>query len=261
MNIALAGIVILILLLPGILFNKSYFSGEFSSQYTVQDFFGLLSNTLIPSILFYISIGFLISLPFGYRYDFEVLLGLLSSNKEIVENAISKVEEFKLEIIGFNSLIGLLSFFTGFWLKNIVLRNGWDINYPFLRFHNIWHYLLTAKFIDLERSQIELVNDTISDVDLTYVVALVNIANKPILYNGILVDYELGKDGGLDLLYLKGAKRREISEDGDSYVDIEGNALILKYENLINLNLSFIATDIIRNDKNEITAVETRLIK
>ena len=73
MNIALAGIVILILLLPGILFNKSYFSGEFSSQYTVKDFFGLLTNTLIPSLIIYVAIGIPIACLSGYQYDFQTL--------------------------------------------------------------------------------------------------------------------------------------------------------------------------------------------
>lgn len=261
MNIALAGIVILIIFLPGILFNKSYFSGEFSNEYTVQDFFGLLSNTLLPTLIIYIIIGIPVSFIFGYSYDFETLLGLLSSNKDVIEKSIENIENFRIEIIIFNSFLNIIAFIIGFQLKNLVVNKNLDTRFPFLRFNNVWHYLLTAKFILLRRSQIQLVEDTIQDADITYIVALTNVGNKSILYNGILVDYELSKDGSLNLIYLKGAKRREIDENEDSYVDIEGHIIILKYENIINLNISFIATDIIRNDENEIVAVETRLIE
>ncbi len=222
---------------------------------------GYLQNTLLPTIFFYFTIGLLISIPLGYEYDFKTLLGLLSSNKEIVENSIENVEAFKYEIILFNSSMSLIAFCHGLLFKSIVLKQNLDTRFPYLRFHNVWHYLLTAKFISLGRSQIELSSDSIKDADLTYVVALADIAGKAVLYNGILVDYELSKQGSLDLIYLKGVKRREITEPKESYVNVGGHIIILKYKNLINLNLSFIATDIIKNDQNEIIAIETRLIE
>ena len=212
-------------------------------------------------IILYFTIGLLLSIPFGYEYDFKILLGLLSSNKEIVEDSIKNVEAFKYEIILFNSIMSLIAFCFGLLFNNLVLKLNLDTRFPYLRFHNVWHYLLTAKFISLGRSQIELSRDSIQDTDLTYVVALVNIAGKAILYNGILVDYELSKEWSLDLIYLKGVKRREISESRESYIDVEGHILILKYDYIINLNLSFIATDIVNNEQGKIIAIETRLIE
>ncbi len=261
MNIALAGIVILILLLPGIIFNKSYFSGEFSSQYTIKDFFGLLTNTLIPSLIVYVIIGIPITLISGYEYDFKTLLGLLSSNKDTVENAINNVELFRKEIISFNFLMCLISLCLGHGFRSLVLNKNLDTRFPFLRFDNIWHYLITGKFILLRRSQIQLFKDTIQDVDITYVVALVNVAGNPYVYNGALVDYELSKDGGLNLIYLNGAKRKDISNPESEYIDIEGHTIILKYDHIINLNLSFIATDLIYDEDGNLSGIDTRLIE
>ncbi|MDV6169556.1 hypothetical protein R1T16_14060 [Flavobacterium sp. DG1-102-2] len=55
-----------------------------------------------------------------------------------------------------------------------------------------------------------------------------------------------------------------IDENGlynqENFKDIEGNILILKYENIINLSLSFIATDILTDINGEIVGVEPRLI-
>jgi ABC-type Fe3+ transport system permease subunit len=90
MNIALAGFVIILLLLPGLLFRKSYLSGEFSREYIVEDFFELLVNSLIPSFIFYLIIGLPLAWLFGYSYDFEHMLGLLSSDKDLLSKSLEK---------------------------------------------------------------------------------------------------------------------------------------------------------------------------
>jgi len=115
--------------------------------------------------------------------------------------------------------------------------------------------LLSAKFIFFERSQIELNNNKVEDVDVTFVDALLTIGDQSFIYTGILVDYELSSDGSLDLLYLKEAQRKEIKGNSKStkskYKDINGNIIILKYENIVNLNLSFIEIRELENNKVE----------
>ena len=49
MDIAVGGIIILIILLPGICFNRGYYSGAFSNEFTRNDFFSVLVSSLIPS--------------------------------------------------------------------------------------------------------------------------------------------------------------------------------------------------------------------
>lgn len=110
------------------------------------------------------------------------------------------------------------------------------------------------------RSQIQLRRDTLESVDITYVSALVNIGYQSIIYNGALVDYELSIGGGLSLLYLKGAKRKELNESDKKFTDIPGHVLILKYEEIININLSFITTDFIENEDGSVSAIP-RLIQ
>lgn len=266
MNIALAGFIIIILLLPGLLFRKSYLSGEFSREYIVEDFFELLVNSLIPSFIFYV-IAIPFSYFFGYVYDFQHLLALLSSEKSLINNALINIEKNKSAIIIFHILINIFSYTLGFCANKIVLKGNLDTKFNTLKFDNIWHYLLTAKFILFKRSQIQLRRDSIKDIDITYIFALVNVGNTPIIYNGALVDYELSNDGSLDLLYLKNVKRKVLNLNNDNqeqnhedFKDIEGNILILKYQNIINLSISFIATDIVRNANDEIIAIQPRLI-
>jgi hypothetical protein len=242
MEIALGGIVILIILLPGISFRKGYFSEEFSNQYTIKDFFGLFVNTLFPSL-----IAYLIFLPIvyfifgGYYYDFKVLLGILSANGELVENSIAKIDDFKYPIIGFQIFINSVSFIAGLKIRDLILQKSTDAKNKFFRYKNVWHYLLTGKFILFKRSQINLIKDDVKDIDITFIDAIVAVGEEVFVYTGMLVDYELSEDGNLDLIYITEAARKPIDEE--IYKEINGHTLILKYENIINLNLVFIQTE------------------
>ena len=201
MEIALGGIVILIILLPGISFRKGYFSEEFSHQYTNKDFFGLFVNTLFPSL-----IAYLLFLPViyflcgGYYYDFKVLLGILSANDELVENSIEQIDKFKYPIIGLQIVINSVSFIAGLKIRDFILHNSTDAKNKFFRYKNIWHYLLTGKFILFKRSQINLLKDEVKDIDITFVDAIVAVGEDVFVYTGMLVDYELSEDGNLNLI-------------------------------------------------------------
>ncbi|MEO4005514.1 hypothetical protein [Flavobacterium sp. CAU 1735] len=151
------------------------------------------------------------------------------------------IEKYKTEIILLNLLINTVSFLLGFCVKSLVIKYKLDIRYSFLRYKNYWYYLITSKFIDFPSSSIKLYQNTVKDVDITYMDALVSINGTTYIYTGILVDYNLGKDGTLDLLLIKDAQRKNISEENDGqYKDIDGHIIALKYCDLININFSFI---------------------
>lgn len=242
MEIALGGIVILVVLLPGISFRKGYFSEEFSNQYTIRDFFNLFVNTLFPSLIIYsLSLPIIYYLFGGYYYDFKTLLGILSSNDILVQKSIEQIDNFKYEIISFQVIVNLISFGLGLRLRDFILYFSIDAKSKFFRYKNIWHYILTGKFIMFERSQIKLEKDSIKDIDITYIDAISQVGEDIFTYTGVLVDYELSEDGDLDLIYIKDALRKPIDEL--EYKEIKGHTLVLKYNNLINLNLIFIQTE------------------
>lgn len=250
MEIALGGLVLLLILLPGISYRKGYFSEEFSNQYTIKDFFQLFINTLFPSLIFYIILLPIIYLTWGYYYDFKVLLGILSSQEGLQSYAIERINEFKLQIAVFQVCINIFAFLIGYWFRGWIVSTSYDARNKFFRYKNVWHYILSAKFMLFERSQIELQDNNVEDVDITYIDALVVVGDVKIIYTGILVDYELSSDGSLDLLYIKNAQRKIIDESNNSSEnkDINGNIIILKYEHIINLNLSFIEISIEDNE-------------
>jgi hypothetical protein len=252
MNIALGSTFAIVFLLPGILFRKGYFSGEFSRQFLSKDFFQLFINTLIPSVLIYI-----IAWPFcywaGWTYDLRVIFGLIASSDNLNSSSIEAIITYQFPILSFLVIINLSSLLTGFLLNLIVRRNWWDVKYNIFRYENIWHYILTAKFFHTNRSQFELSRDKIDDIEISYCVALVSIGGENILYNGILIDYQLAHDGGLDLIFLKDTKRRLINNPNGVYENIDGNIFVIKYENVINLNLTFYRAELELDEDENLT--------
>lgn len=258
MDIAISGIVIIVLLLPGISFNKGYYSGEFSRKYLSNDFYSLFVNTLFPSLLIYLISFPIIYFLFGYSYDVKSFLGIISSNDNLISKSIDKVDKFFLEIVCFQIILNILSYLIGRLLHNLILKYSWDTKHHTFRFNNIWHYLISGRFLQYR----DILNiDSIEDVDLTFVDALVNINGQTHIYTGILIDYQLGKDGTLELLIITKAQRKLVTQDeNEDYRDIRGNYLILKYADLINVNLSFIQIEPFLNEDGEITDVLPRLI-
>lgn len=111
----------------------------------------------------------------------------------------------------------------------------------------MWHYILTGEFFDFPRAAFEL-TDKVSTIEMVFVDALVETHEGTIIYTGILVDYELNKESGLDFITLKRVKRRflvgeknEKSENKkeDQYYEIPGHILVIRNDQLININFTY----------------------
>jgi hypothetical protein len=258
LEIAIGGLVLFVLLLPGISFNKGYFSGEFSRNYISTDFFGLLVNTIFPSLILYLLAFPIIYFSFGYFYNIQVFLGVISSNDDLVKSSIQTLDKFKLEITSFQIIINILAYIIGKLSRDLILKYSLDTKTENFKFDNIWHYLISARFLEINNI---LINDSPEDVDLTFVDALVSIDGNTFIYTGILLDYQLGKDGTLDLLIISKAQRKMVTgNNSGTYKDISGNYLVLKYSDLLNLNFSFIQFDETLDNNGNITAVQARII-
>jgi hypothetical protein len=101
------------------------------------------------------------------------------------------------------------------------------------RFNNDWYYLLTGR-------QWEFCGGR--DFDVIWVDALVKSSPTPVLYSGVLDPYFLSRDGGMDSVCLSYA-RRWVDPHPRKSVPIPGESLVLKYLELLNLNVSFYRLD------------------
>jgi hypothetical protein len=128
--------------------------------------------------------------------------------------------------------ISLISYWAGYLARATITKYKLDKLLPWLRFDNYWYYFFKAyDFLD-------------SEPDMVEIVASIEMSGKTYLYKGILKDFILDNQGKLDRLIITGASRRNIKHDkSDIFYKIEGHYFILKYSEIINLNIFFISLD------------------
>ncbi|EOZ96164.1 hypothetical protein A33Q_2757 [Indibacter alkaliphilus LW1] len=245
MNIAFSTFLILIFLLPGIFFRRYYYAEEFSKEYVKESFFEILFSAFVPSLIFQ-SIWFYLSKLLGFPVDLEVIGNLLAVNP--LPSSFQNVSESSAQIIFYHFSIMIAASFAGHYIKQGVRLNKWDRRFKDLRFQNSWHYVLKGEFFDFPRSSYDLELDNVEDIELIFVDALVKTQEGTVIYDGILVDYELSNDGGLEYISFKEVQRRFMKDDfkeenkwesKSKYYQIPGHILVMKYSEIINLNFSY----------------------
>ena len=264
MNIALSTILLFLFLLPGLAFRRFYFTSEFSKEYFKTTPAEVLLMGIIPTITLHwlglhvvkyvtpIDIEFF---PLEFHIPkSEINIRLIVSyflnnadkgiSSELIDNITSKLDlivAYNVSLIFFGALIGFL-------FKVLVRNFKLDRKVKILRFQNEWHYILTSEILDFPRVKKLSPYTKEGRLSAVYVDALVEASEKDgaILYSGILEDYKLSKNGGLDLIYLTNAFRRPLSAD-PAYNEEERHDIyympdhyfILKYEQVKNLNIFY----------------------
>ncbi len=256
MSIALSTLVLFFLLVPGIAFRRFYYSEEFSREYFRETLFAVFIATILPS-LFFQFLWYFLALFLGYQVDLYVFGNVVSSNP--VDTSFKNIEENAANILLYNLSMFFVAGVSGYLLKQIVRKKNWDRTYKFFRFQNAWHYLLKGEFFDFPRAEITLENDTVEDIEFVFIDAVTEINGVSYIYDGILVDYELSNDGGLDTISITNAQRRDVKNDskitkkgkkGDNrshYYPIDGHILVLKYLEIKNLNFTYYTLDYTEN--------------
>jgi hypothetical protein len=238
MNIAVSSILIFLLLFPGITFRRFYYTEEFSKQYFKRNFFDLFISSILPSIFIHLSLSLIVSI-LGYQVDFKVLGKLLTADgySEIVFSNIQS-NTIKISIYYLSSLfIGVI---TGYLSKRVIRYYNIDSRRKFFRYNNSWHYIFTGEFFNFPRASFDLIDDSFKSIEFVYVDALVESSEGTIIYDGILVDYELSSNGGLSNFSLKEVQRRMLKDDeAKKYYNIPGHIMVIPAKSIINLNFSY----------------------
>lgn len=84
------------------------------------------------------------------------------------------------------------------------------------------------------------------ELDVTYIDALVKTDEGTIIYSGLLTEYVLSKEGGIDRLYLTDVKRRYLRDDhkqtpaiDQKYYFMPGQFFVLPFHQVINLHITY----------------------
>lgn len=137
---------------------------------------------------------------------------------------------------------------AGRGLKHLVLTNNLDCKYHFLRVHNDWYYLLTGKILDFEDWPGEAADVAAVQVDL-----VVEGKEHTYLYTGLLAEFYLSKDQGLDRLCLQEVYRRTLISDrpqqdiegiptqqlDNRYYRMPGDVFVIPYSLVKNINVTY----------------------
>ena len=125
-----------------------------------------------------------------------------------------------------------------------MLKRGWDLRYLSLSVFNDWYYLLKGK----------LAGEADLPVVAVYVDALVETKEGSYLYCGLIEDFFLSRDNGLDRLYFKKVYRRKLGEDfkreseddaptskwlDERYYEMPGEFFVIPYAQIKNMNVRY----------------------
>src|ERR1700712_3678422 len=123
MNIALATLTLLIILYPGFLFRRFYFTEEFSKEYFKQSITDLIFSSVLPGFLIHF-LGYLLFIKGRNEIDVFTLGTLLSGTSDAnkVTRAFKGIYNRSFSIISYFAAVSFLGMVTGLLSKLVVRK-------------------------------------------------------------------------------------------------------------------------------------------
>jgi hypothetical protein len=230
-SFAFAAVILFLLFAPGIVFRRAYLSYPLSRRYAASSASDEVAYAAVPAVVLQFLMVELIQHWSSYRVDFASLGVLLigAHGEEAQAKAFRQLGDQLAPIASFNFALWGVAAVSGYCARVLVFAVGLDTRWQVFRFNNDWYYLLTGRQWRLREGR---------DFDVIWIDALVKSSPTPVLYSGILDYYFLSRDGGMDSVCLSHA-RRWVEPHPRRPVPIPGQSVVLKYLELLNLNISF----------------------
>jgi hypothetical protein len=245
-------------IIPGLVFKRLYFYGEFSKQFSLKDnAYTILFFSFIPGIVFQI-LGYLVfwivHQPDYEMHDLIMNMRFSSINEENIVPI--NLSTFFIHQLNVNFLAGTV----GWCSSRIIRKLHLDRITKLFRFGNQWYYIFSGEiesFKKFKAFNTKVGFNNLSDQNSfkhypprVDVLVGSNDEDKT-LYTGYLIDYDLQPRNihALDKIYLKHvSKYRSIREDDDpevikknySKIPIYGDTFVLDTSHLLNINITFI---------------------
>ncbi|WP_156888463.1 hypothetical protein [Spirochaeta cellobiosiphila] len=224
MNIAFSAFYLICLLLPGYIFLYAFNKKENTSvEHSGVDRSFVLA--VILSTLIHL-IGTSIVRLMGYTINVDISIKILTGCN-LVQDELDILEACSVLISIYFMSVFISSFLFGKFLQIIVLQLFPYKDSPF-SYNTPWFYDLRG-----------LISKDVK-ADITKITCLVDFKDSAYLYRGILEEFHLNKDGSLDRIILKDAMKKRIHKDSPgSFNSIRGNKMIIKYEDIKNMNIQY----------------------
>ncbi len=236
MNFALSGIIIIVLLLPGAITLKAFYSGfkskESSRSIPLSD---LLVKGCIFSLAIHVTILCLISM-LNYKIDFHFFYNILIGNPS-KDFRFSDVEfdKYAKHFISYILISILFGWISAKFIRSLVKKLRWNVTTNAFRNYNFWFYFFSNEYAEGGRKEHR------PETDLIYVDVMTNL---DVIYCGFLIDFNYSPDKDeLENIVLEGAKRRvvdKLSAQVSEPIPVLGDMLIINMKDVLNINVKFI---------------------
>lgn len=237
------------LFLPGLLFLRFYYRGEFSKEFTTRSpltktaFYSLFPGLIIQVIA--LSVYHPWTESFTISDSLELLSELLDKKSKFSNSAQSFLDS-KLVTYAFYTVgAAVAGAMAGSFLQFLVINLKLDISIKLLRFRNQWYYIFSGDillFPKFKRHD-ELYDSPLDKKRKRVSFPAVDILVKPehgiSKYQGVVADYDLASDiTKIERLYLRGARKQD-AENSESWTIIPGKYLIIPGDSILNLNVNY----------------------
>lgn len=277
------------IIIPGILFRRFFFFGEFSKQFNTKDpvlhsiFFSIVPGIIIQLLCFTF---YCVVIKFDSKF-----LDIFTIFRDITSDGEKGIEEITKTFINndipyffiYSICVFLFSAFIGSLSSRLIRYFNWDKKHKLFRFKNQWYYIFSGevlnmrKFKDAHNVSFRQNKGVNQDTLMTYADILVSVSDESSrkeLYTGYVVDYDLKSDDitQLDKIYLIDTHRykkksKAVDDDGVEIKDkqevnanrkptssmnrirIPGDVFILDANRIKNLNLTYIPSVKKKQDK------------
>lgn len=232
----------LVIILPGIVFRRIYYFGDFSKQFRIKEpLHHLFISNIIPGVLFLI-LSLIILRKLEWISPIVELYPLVWKS---LQGEYHLDDNFIKDIPKITGTTFLLSLLIG-WISSRMIRAlKLDVKYKLLRYRNNWHYLFSGEISNFDKFKSTVAIKQKTNKRKVHYPPLVDIliedGSEKILYTGMLLDYAVSQDDLLRLerVYLSNAYRYSKREGKTIPVSIPGDLFVLATHNLINININY----------------------
>lgn len=202
MNVAFSAIIFLLLILPGFLARSAFWRSE-KQNLDFSPFSAAMASVIIISGGLHALWIFLLEKCTSFSLAYTDLLSLLAAQTgKSFQDALGQSVRYPQTTFVYFATIYAFATVSGHLLRLLVRkfrldRQGWMAD--FVKFDTPWYYL----FRDLEPG-----------VSGTWVNALVDMGSKTFMFSGIVEDFHVDKDGGLDRIILIEASQQQVNNKG-----------------------------------------------
>jgi hypothetical protein len=260
MSLIFGSVFLFILISPGLLFRFSYLQGTYAKLNFKVSAVEEVFWALVPTFFLHLTAVIILEYVTGYAIRLDIIYQLItgdSSDFQIIKQSLLPFLIYLFVLIVIGVLLGIL-------VRLTIRRLKLDFYLNFLRFGNEWHYLLSGEFVNYPKKDsstsffkvvggyLRTLRNPPKKVQWIQVDALMNSSEGDVIYSGILKEYFLSKDNGLDRIYLSQVYRRKYKKDlklepegdpiqqlDDRYYPMPGYLLVIRYDKVINLNITY----------------------